>query len=51
MMLSLSDPLASMVGENCKNPKIFYVLGDRKSIEGSITFFVVSIIPMNHDIP
>lgn len=44
MMLSLSDPLASMVGENCKNPKIFYVLGDRKSIEGSITFFVVSII-------
>ena len=44
MMLSFSDPLASIVGENFKKPRIFHVLSDRKSIEGSITFFIISII-------
>lgn len=44
MILSFSDPLASIVGENIKKPRKFYVMGDRKSIEGSITFFVISLI-------
>lgn len=44
MILSFSDPIASIIGENIKNPRTFYLISDRKSIEGSITFFIVSII-------
>ena len=44
LILSIADPLASIIGENINEPKVYRVWIDKKSIEGSITFFTTSFL-------
>ena len=44
LILSIADPVASIIGENIKEPKVYRVWLDKKSIEGSITFFSASFL-------
>ena len=44
ILLSISDPLASLVGEIIKNPKYIYPWYDKKSIQGSAAMFLSSFI-------
>ena len=44
LILTFADPLASQIGSSIKSPKMFKVWHDEKSIEGTITFFIVTII-------
>ena len=44
LILSIADPLASIIGENLKEPKVYRVWIDKKSIEGTITFFTTSFL-------
>ena len=44
LILSIADPLASIIGENLKKPKMYQVWIDKKSIEGTITFFATSFL-------
>mgnify|MGYP001180253054 FL=1 len=40
LVLSFSDPLASQVGNSIKSPIYFKIWDDKKSIQGTITFFI-----------
>jgi uncharacterized protein (TIGR00297 family) len=42
--LAIGDATAAIVGESLRHPKIFYLTSDKKSIEGSMTMFIVSNI-------
>jgi len=44
IILAISDPLAAIVGESRKIPKIFTIWKDVKSIQGSTTFFLSSFV-------
>lgn len=44
MLLSIADPLASLIGQIIKNPKYIYPWYDKKSIQGSATMFLSSFI-------
>ncbi len=43
-LLSFADPAASFVGQKIKNPYTIYPWYDKKSIQGSITMFIISFI-------
>jgi uncharacterized protein (TIGR00297 family) len=43
-VLALGDAAAGMVGENLKNPVRYNLLGDEKSVEGSVVMFVISFL-------
>ena len=44
MLLSIADPLASLIGQTINNPKYIYPWHDKKSIQGSVTMFLSSFI-------
>jgi len=44
LIMSFGDPIASWVGESVKNPKLFKIWSDKKSIQGSTAMFIVSFI-------
>ena len=43
LILAIADPLASIIGENVKNKISFNILGDDKTLQGSIAMFVCSL--------
>ncbi len=44
LILAVSDALAAIVGQNARNPHLFHVTHDTKSLEGSFTFFGTSFL-------
>ncbi|MDA0987129.1 MAG: DUF92 domain-containing protein [Bacteroidetes bacterium] len=44
LVLAFSDSMAAIVGENIKNPKYYFLSGEKKSYQGSITLFLVTTI-------
>jgi len=44
LIMALADAMAAIVGENLKQPRMFHVGFDRKSIQGSGTMFLVSML-------
>ncbi len=44
LILAFSDAFAAVVGQNIKHPHKFHVTQDTKSLEGSLTFFVFSLV-------
>jgi len=44
LILAIADPLASIIGENVKNKISFNILGDNKTIQGSLAMFICSLI-------
>ena len=42
--MSLADGLAAMIGYNLKVGKKYRVFGHNKSLAGTLTFFIVSVI-------
>ncbi len=44
LVMTFGDPIASWVGESVKKPKMFKVLSDNKSVQGSSAMFIVSFI-------
>ena len=43
LILAIADPLASIIGENVKRKISFNILGDDKTLQGSITMFICSL--------
>ncbi len=43
-ILAFADPLAAEIGESFKNPIEFIVWNDKKTIQGTFTFFITSFI-------
>lgn len=50
LIMAFADPVASWVGESRKNPLLFKILSEKKSLQGSsamfITAFVVAVLAM-----
>jgi uncharacterized protein (TIGR00297 family) len=44
LIMALADAMAAIVGENLKQPRMFHVGFDRKSVQGSVTMFLVSML-------
>jgi uncharacterized protein (TIGR00297 family) len=44
LVLGLGDASAAIVGESIKNPKVYHLTADKKSIQGSTAMFVVTIL-------
>jgi uncharacterized protein (TIGR00297 family) len=44
LALALGDALAAIVGESVKNPKIYNLTGDKKSIQGSLAMFFTTAL-------
>ena len=44
LILAIADPLASIIGENVKSKISFNILGDNKTVQGSIAMFVCSLV-------
>ncbi|MEA1986644.1 MAG: DUF92 domain-containing protein [Candidatus Marinimicrobia bacterium] len=44
LIMGFADPIASWVGENAKNPKVFTIISDKKSLQGSFAMFLISFI-------
>ena len=44
LILAIADPLASIIGENVKSKISFNILGDDKTLQGSIAMFVCSLV-------
>jgi len=44
LILAISDAAAAIVGENLKHPHEFCLARDKKSLEGSVTMFLVTFI-------
>lgn len=41
-LMTFADGMASVVGEQVKNPRIYFPAKDKKSIQGSLTLFITS---------
>ena len=44
LILAIADPFASIIGENIKSKLSFNILGDDKTMQGSIAMFICSLI-------
>ena len=44
LILALGDAFAAIVGESVKNPKLYNLTGDRKSVQGSLSMFITSFL-------
>lgn len=44
LVLALADAAAALVGEGFRNPGIFFITSDKKSVAGSLTMFCVSFV-------
>lgn len=44
LIMAIADAAAAIVGENVKNPRVFHVGGDNKSLQGSATMFLSSLL-------
>lgn len=44
LIMAVADALAAIVGENFEKPHQYNLLGEKKSIEGSFTMFIVTLI-------
>lgn len=44
LIMAISDASAAIVGENIKHPHVYNLIGETKSVEGSITMFITSMV-------
>jgi uncharacterized protein (TIGR00297 family) len=44
LLLAISDAAAALVGENLRNPAIYYTGPDKKSLQGSLAMFLCSLL-------
>ncbi|CUU09983.1 TIGR00297 family protein [Candidatus Kryptobacter tengchongensis] len=44
LILALGDAFAAIVGEGIKNPKLYNLTGDKKSVQGSSAMFLISFL-------